>query len=217
MLGFFVGGLDPVVIEAQGHRLVGEAGDDVPVQIDGVQLDMGDGVQKRDPPLGRSGAAAGHVPWVKQFGLRRAGRENRAVGPDRRAMGARRARREPASRHGRGQAPSSRDRRRWSAPPPPFLPSVVNFHTPPSAPAPLHHRSGLDRHRNPQVKKRLTQSTDKALISRTNLTLSRVDRDHRPRAAARTSSAWPLTLTLFQTRATLPVPSISTVVRSIPI
>ncbi len=54
--------------------MVGEAGDDVPVQIDRVQFDMGDGVQQRDAAGGRAGAAAGHVAGVKQVGFRRGGR-----------------------------------------------------------------------------------------------------------------------------------------------
>ena len=44
MLIFFVRRVDPVVAEIDRHRRIRKACDDVPMQIDGVQLDMRDGM-----------------------------------------------------------------------------------------------------------------------------------------------------------------------------
>ncbi len=87
MLGFLVRGLDPVVIEAKGHREIGEAGNDVPMKIDRVQFDMRHGMQKRDPTLGTAGTAAWHVLWRQQHGLAR-GKPGRGMGPAKRGLGA---------------------------------------------------------------------------------------------------------------------------------
>ena len=58
MLRLVIGGFDPVVEIAKRHGHMGKAGDDIPMQIDGVQFDMGKRVQQRDAARGRSGAAA---------------------------------------------------------------------------------------------------------------------------------------------------------------
>ena len=98
MLGFLVARLHPVVVEAERHRDVGEAGDDIPVQIDRVQLDMGDGVQQRDPSLGRAGAAARNLARRQKLGLVRPGRAVRWRGAADIERRAGRARREPDGR-----------------------------------------------------------------------------------------------------------------------
>jgi hypothetical protein len=68
MLGFLVGGAHPVVEEADGHRDMGEPRDDVPVQVDGVELDMRHCMQDRAPPLRAAGAAARHVAGIEKLG-----------------------------------------------------------------------------------------------------------------------------------------------------
>mmetsp|Transcript_2909 Transcript_2909/g.5037 ORF Transcript_2909/g.5037 Transcript_2909/m.5037 type:complete len:262 (+) Transcript_2909:861-1646(+) len=80
MLGFLVRRFDPIVKEAHGHRDMGKPGDDVPMQVDRVQLDMGHRMQQRDAPLGAAGAAAGHVAGAEQFRRVRAGGVHRRVG-----------------------------------------------------------------------------------------------------------------------------------------
>lgn len=80
MFGFFVCRFDPVVKEPHGHRHMGKPRDDVPVQVDRVQFDMGDGVQQGDAPLGAAGFAVGHIAGRQQFGARGAGGLHRRAG-----------------------------------------------------------------------------------------------------------------------------------------
>ena len=90
VLGLLVGGLHPVVIEPERHGDVGEARDDVPVQVDGVQLDVGDRMQKGDPSLGRARPAARNFARRQK---RRTLRPRRPVGRAGPPDGKRRARR----------------------------------------------------------------------------------------------------------------------------
>ncbi len=69
MLGFFIGGFDPVIEVTHRHGDIGKARDQVPVQIHGIQFDMRHRMQDRDAPLWAAGAAAGHIAGVQQFGF----------------------------------------------------------------------------------------------------------------------------------------------------
>ena len=174
MLGLFIGGLHPVVIETGRHRLVGEAGDQIPVQIDGVEFDMRDGVQKGDPAFGAAGTAARHIARVKEGGQGRArGAWWRGGMADAQAR-ARIACGKPCG----GVAAAKRG----------LFPAVGGCQ---------------DSHGH--LRQRQVHTAPLFLTG------------HSACAAASTSSAWPLTPTLFQTRATVPVPSIRKVVRSTPI
>ncbi len=51
MLCLLEGHLHPAVEEGIRHRFGGETGNDIERQIDGVEFDMGDGVQQGDAPL----------------------------------------------------------------------------------------------------------------------------------------------------------------------
>src|SRR3954469_2162377 len=76
-----VGDLDPVVAEALGH-VAAETGDDVPGEVDGVQLDMGERVKQRRPAGDAARLAAGrHVAGRAQFRFRRTGRAVWRGGP----------------------------------------------------------------------------------------------------------------------------------------
>ena len=50
MRGLLIGDIDPIVEESAGQLRRGEAGDQVPGEIDGVELDMGEGVEEGDAP-----------------------------------------------------------------------------------------------------------------------------------------------------------------------
>src|SRR5260221_4375010 len=58
---------NPIVVEPARQRPIGEAGDEVPGEVDGVELDMRDRVEQRDAPGRRAaGAPLRHVPWREQ-------------------------------------------------------------------------------------------------------------------------------------------------------
>ena len=83
MLGFFVRRLDPVVIISRRHRMAREPRDQVPVQIDGVELDMGDRVQQGDASGQGAGAPARNLARRHKLGHFGPGREiRRRGGPD---------------------------------------------------------------------------------------------------------------------------------------
>ena len=63
---------DPVVVEPARQILVRKARDDVPGEVDGVELDMGERVQQRDTAGQRlCGAAPWHVARRPEFRVRR--------------------------------------------------------------------------------------------------------------------------------------------------
>ena len=155
MLGFLVRRLHPVVIEAHGHRRVGEAGDHVPVQVHRVQLDMCHRMQQRDTPLRRAGTAARDVAGAEEFrGVRPGGMQWRLGAAD---LG------RPASGTGGLPVGGIPARQRGLFPP-----------------------VGTAQHRLGHLGKR----------------------HHRARTASSTSSTWPGTFTLRQTRAMVPSASI---------
>ena len=88
MLGFFEGDLHPAIEEALRHGGRGEAGDDIQRQIGGVEFDMGDGVQERDPPVRRMQRTALDLRGRDKLG------PCRAAGPERRQRVERRAQRQ---------------------------------------------------------------------------------------------------------------------------
>ena len=58
---------NPIVVEPARQRPIGEAGDEVPGEVDGVELDMRERVEQRDAPGDRAaGTALRHVPWWEQ-------------------------------------------------------------------------------------------------------------------------------------------------------
>ena len=77
MLALFVRRAHPVVEIALGHRNMGKAGDDVPVQINGVQFDMRDGMDQGDAAPKAAGFPARNLVGRQQF---RRIRPRRAVG-----------------------------------------------------------------------------------------------------------------------------------------
>ena len=83
MLGFFVRGFDPVVIKSRRHRMTRKPRDQVPVQIDGVELDMSDRVQQGDASGQGAGAAARNLARRQKLGPFGPSREiRRRGGPD---------------------------------------------------------------------------------------------------------------------------------------
>jgi len=46
MRGFFIGDAHPIIVKAGPGRL--ESGDQVPSEVDGIELDMGNGVEQCD-------------------------------------------------------------------------------------------------------------------------------------------------------------------------
>ena len=72
MFGLLVSYFYPVVIKISRQARVGEAGDHVPGEIDGIELDMGDCVQQGDPPGGASSSR--HFLRRQQNGHFRPGR-----------------------------------------------------------------------------------------------------------------------------------------------
>ena len=62
MTGLLCRNPDPIVEEVARQALAGKARDDVPAQIDRVELDMGERMKQRDPPGPRAkGAALRHL------------------------------------------------------------------------------------------------------------------------------------------------------------
>ena len=61
----------PRVMAAAGYQTwhMGKAGDDIPMQIDGVQLDMRNGMQHGDTAQGTGGSAARHIAGRQQIRL----------------------------------------------------------------------------------------------------------------------------------------------------
>ena len=80
MFGFFVCCFDPVVVVADGKRHMGKSCDDIPMQVDGIQFDMGHSMQQCDSPQGRTRAAAGHIARVQQHRQGRTGGRVRRCG-----------------------------------------------------------------------------------------------------------------------------------------
>jgi hypothetical protein len=70
--GLFTGHLQPVAVEVLRHA---EAPEGVQGQVDGVELDVADGVQQRGPALRREGRPGGHLVGRHQKG--RSGRPGR--------------------------------------------------------------------------------------------------------------------------------------------
>ena len=73
MQRLFASDADPIVIEGRGQRFAGKPGNDVPGEIDGVELDMREGMEQRDPPGRRA-----EIAPLRHF-LGRA--QNRSLGP----------------------------------------------------------------------------------------------------------------------------------------
>ncbi len=76
--GLLGGHAQPVQIELLGH--VGKAPDGVQRQVDGVEFDMGDGVDQHGTPFGRGGRAAFHRGVVAQLGACRPAGQGLYVG-----------------------------------------------------------------------------------------------------------------------------------------
>jgi len=66
---FFGRHLQPVAVIGGGHA--GEAPDRVEREVDGIELDVGNGVHHRGQAVGREGRAAGHVGCRYQRRARR--------------------------------------------------------------------------------------------------------------------------------------------------
>ena len=66
VIRLFDGHAQPVAVEILGH--VGKAPDRVERQVDGVELDVADGVDERRAAFGRVHAALGHLGGVDQCG-----------------------------------------------------------------------------------------------------------------------------------------------------
>ncbi|MNS96030.1 hypothetical protein D3C72_1303110 [compost metagenome] len=69
MFCLFEGDLHPAIEKGMRHGLAGISGDDVEREIDGVEFDMGDGMQQRDPSLDAVKRAAFHGGWRHEFRL----------------------------------------------------------------------------------------------------------------------------------------------------
>ena len=72
VLGFFKPDLHPVIEEAARHAGVREPGDQIPSHVDGVELDVGEGMEQCEAATRSMRRTAGHVAWG-----RRSGREGR--------------------------------------------------------------------------------------------------------------------------------------------
>jgi len=64
MFRFFICGFDPIVVKTNWHWRVGKTGNDILMKIDGIQFDMGDGMQYCDAAFLRPRFSAGHIAWV---------------------------------------------------------------------------------------------------------------------------------------------------------
>src|SRR6266481_3490686 len=84
MMGLFRGDADPVVEERTRQFRGGEPGDDIPAEIDRVELDMGEGVKERDPPRRRAERAAlwHRLGWTQHRTVRPDGARWRARSAD---------------------------------------------------------------------------------------------------------------------------------------
>lgn len=87
MLRFLEGDPHPAIEERIRHALGREPRDDVEGEIDGIQLDMGDGMQKGDASAQRRQRATGNTLRRYQFGLFRASGANWHRRIQRRAQG----------------------------------------------------------------------------------------------------------------------------------
>lgn len=210
MLGFLVGGLHQVVVDARGIGWSEKRAMMSPCRSTAFISICATACSRAMRPAGLPGRRREH-PW---------GPEARAVlvapgagaGWSCRWPGARLPR-VPRTRPKRASAPerSSRALRPWSAPRPPF---------PQALPRPSFPRNTLSGQKNrvwtgrSRRKEGLNDHTHHIDLNR----LCCLDHCGHPSAfaASSTSSACPLTLTFGQTRATFPAPSIRTVVRSIP-
>ena len=102
VLGLLGGDRDPVVVERARQALVGEARDDVPGEVDGVELDVGEGVVERLASRQRfADPAPRHLPRWPQLGGRGPRRTRRRFG--------RADRGDLAPRPGRREAPAQPD------------------------------------------------------------------------------------------------------------
>ena len=52
MFAFFCSRLHPIIKKTGWQACLAEPNDNIPMQIHGIQLDMGDRMQQRDPALG---------------------------------------------------------------------------------------------------------------------------------------------------------------------
>ena len=83
MARLVIGGGDPVVPEPDGQILARKTHGDVPVQVDGVEFDMRDGVEEGDAPRGPAAPPFRHVARIQQFGpVRPRGAERGISAPD---------------------------------------------------------------------------------------------------------------------------------------
>ncbi len=74
MFCLFEGDLHPAIEKGMRHRLAGITGDNVEREIDGVEFDMGNGVQQRDTALDAVKRAAFHCGRRNEFRLFRPAR-----------------------------------------------------------------------------------------------------------------------------------------------
>ena len=77
MLGFLESHLHPAVEKRIRHALAGESGNDIKREVDGVQFDMGDGMQEGNPPAGGMQRATHDLGRCYEF---RPDRASRPVG-----------------------------------------------------------------------------------------------------------------------------------------
>ncbi len=78
MLGFLCRHLQPVLVESLGHAAI--APDGIERQVDGIELDMRDGVQQDGAALGRGGRAPAHGGMDLELGLGRVAGQGDALG-----------------------------------------------------------------------------------------------------------------------------------------
>src|SRR5579864_1408765 len=114
MLGLLGGDTKPIVEERTRQAAIAEPSDEVPGEIDRVELDMGERVQERDPPRRRAEIASSrHVARRAQdrmLGPRRAHRRGRPA--DRHVAGVPACRQRPAQRDLARRIGGIQDRRR---------------------------------------------------------------------------------------------------------
>ncbi|MCY1246327.1 hypothetical protein D9M72_595530 [compost metagenome] len=77
VLGLLEGNLHPAIEKRIRHGFRRKTRDDIEREIDGIEFDMGDRMQKRDPPLERAQRSLLHLGWWCQKRLFRSTRPER--------------------------------------------------------------------------------------------------------------------------------------------
>ena len=103
MFGFIVCCGYPVIVEPKGEFNIRKACDDIPMKVNCVEFDMGNGVEQGNSPLRCSGFALWHIPRVEQLRCVRSRRPQRRLFPPQGHWRTSFARRAPFSRAGLGK------------------------------------------------------------------------------------------------------------------